>query len=428
MNIVKIQFEAFKSSTRAKQALKLLLINFAGIPLGIITSVILTRALGSEGFGDYSFIISIFTLSVIFATFGFFQAGSRALVINNSKKIAKQYYGAELVILLLLFFIMSALLVTYSLLDQNLKQKDLASVFILIVPLGIVFLASQYVETLLQADHRIDLLSAHRLLTKIIYVICLVYFLYLSDFSLENKKDNLVSVFYLYFLSQIVVFLFILWRLRPSFIALPIRLRKIWFYNQSFGFNVYIGSIFAVSFTSLSQILIGYFSENNSSVGFYTLALTFSAPLALIPNTIATVYYKEFSKTKVIPIKLLKLTLLISILAFLGLWLVLEKFIIVFYGEGFISVVKLSYIVSIGVLIHGFADVYNRFLGANGQSVPLRNSAIIIGIIAMISSMIFIPYFGGFGAAISKLIVALLYLTIIYIYYYNYIKRCNKEL
>lgn len=420
MKLIKAQLKAYKSSARAKQSFNLLLTNFLGIPLGIITSIILTKTLGAEGFGDYSFIISIFTFSVLIASFGFFQSGNRALVLNHNKKRAKQYYGAELFISLLIFLIIACFLAIYSFTDQNLKAKGLSELLLLVLPIGFVFLSNTYIETLLQADNRISLLSTYRLLTKLVYVIVLIAFI---GIVLAEIKEILLTVFYLYFFSQLLVFLIILWYLKPTFKALPKRLKELWLYNKTFGFNIYIGSIFAVGFTSLSQVLIGYFSESNSSVGFYALALTFAAPLALIPNTIATTHYKDFSRADKIPKKLLKITVGISLLALLCLWVILHPFINYFYGEEFMPVVRLNYIVSFGVLVHGFGDFYNRFLGANGQSVALRNSSFIVGGGAMLIGFALIPFFGEFGAAITRLVVGFIYLGTILWYYFNYTKR-----
>ena len=423
MKFIKNQLEAYKSSERAKQSLYLLLTNFASIPIGIVISIMLTKMLGAEGFGDYSFIVSIFTFAVLMITLGFFQSGNRVLVLNESKKRAKQYYGAELAILLLMFFLMTVFLAIYSFTDQNLKEKGLSDIFLLLLPLSFVFLADNYIEVLLQADNRIGLLSTHRLLTKLVYAVALIAFF---SISLVGKVETLVTIFYLYFLSKLLVFLFILWHLKPTFVSLSKRIKEIWFHNKTFGFNVYIGSVFAVGFTSLSPILIGYFSESNSGVGFYTLALTFSAPLAIIPSTIATSYYKEFSKTPKIPIKLLKVTLGICILALLCIWVILPPFINYFYGDGFKPVAMLNYIVSLGVLIHGFGDIYNRFLGANGQAIALRNSAFIVGAGALPIGLVLIPLFGEYGAAITKLSVSCIYLGIIFWYYLSYTK-CKDE-
>lgn len=420
MELIKQQLKAFSGNARARQSFNLLLTNFIGIPLGIITSIILSKTLGAEDFGNYSFIVSLFTFAVLLATFGFYQAGNRALVLNHNKKRARQYYGAVLIITCVLFALMTLCLVVYSFVDSNLVEKGLTTTFIYALPLGFVFLATKYIETLLQADNRIGLLSTYRLLTKVVYLFIL---LVIWHCSFAFQGSTLLTILYGYFIAQLSVFLCVLLFLKPSFLSVGKRAKELWLYNKNFGLNIYIGSVFAVGFTSLSQILIGYFSNSNSGVGFYALALTFAAPLALIPNTIATTHYKDFAKAKNISKKLLGITLAISVSALLVLWVILTPFISYFYGEEFLPVVDLNYIVSLGVLVHGFADFFNRFLGANGQSIALRNSSFVVGGGAMLLGIVFIPLLGEHGAAITKLTVGFIYLGIILWYYFNFTKR-----
>jgi hypothetical protein len=73
-----------------------------------------------------------------------------------------------------------------------------------------------------------------------------------------------------------------------------------------------LGSVFAIGFASLTELLISYFGVDNSRLGFYSLALTFTVPLSLIPNAIAITHNKVFLVAKNIPQKLLLFTIGLS--------------------------------------------------------------------------------------------------------------------
>jgi O-antigen/teichoic acid export membrane protein len=148
-------------------------------------------------------------------------------------------------------------------------------------------------------------------------------------------------------------------------------------------------------------------------------------PLSFIPNTIATTHYKEFSQLKVVPKKLLLLTIGISLGVLIALWLIVPVFVRFFYGEEFASVIDINFIVSLGVVLYGFGDFFNRFLGANGQGKTLRNSSFFVGAGVLISSILLIPKWGEYGAAFSKLIAGAVYLCII-IYHYNKFSKSKK--
>ena len=79
-------------------------------------------------------------------------------------------------------------------------------------------------------------------------------------------------------------------------------------------------------------------------------------------------------------------------------------------------------VASIGVLIYGMADFFNRFLGANGQGKALRNGALIVGISLLLMNLLLIPKYGAFGAAYTKVIAGVIYLINMLFYYFKFIK------
>lgn len=410
----------YKSTPRVRQVMGLFSVNIIGIPIGVFTSIVITRYLGAQGYGDYQFIQSIFSFAIIIFTFGFLQAGNRALVLNNDKQKAREYYGAELAITGGLFIIMSVFLVLYALFDGNIQEKQLDEFLLFVIPFGWIFLLSRYFETLFQADNRIRMLGQVRLFPKAGFLITglLLYFVFTN---IETNRLALVWAFYI--ATEVIVYTIILIKLKISFKNINKRFNEIWSYNKSFGFNVYLGSLFAVGFGQLTHILISYFGVDNSGVGFYSLALTFAMPLTFIPNTIATTHYKDFSDSRAVPKKLLLITLGLSLVALIGLWIIVPPFVRFFYGIEFKSVILLNFIVSIGVIAHGFGDFYNRYLGANGQGKALRNSSFYVGGSMMLFNLLFIPQWGEKGAAYAKLITGFVYLFVIGFYYLRFIKK-----
>ena len=409
----------YKSNPRAKQVLGLFSVNILGIPISIITSIIITRYLGVHGYGDFKFIHSIFGIAVIIFSFGFFQAGNRALVLNTDKQKAKEYYGAELAITGCIFVIMSVSLVLYAIFDTNIHEKQLGDFLLFIIPFGWVFLLPGYFETLLQADNRIKMLAQVRLYPAVGFLVTaiFVYFIFMED-----KMNKLTVIFAFNLATQIIIYFFIINKLQVSFQNIKIRLKEIWNYNKSYGINIYIGSLFILGF-SFSELLISYFGMNNSGVGLYSLALTFSTPLSFIPNTIATTHYKDFSVADEIPRKLILLTVILSLSAMIGLWIVVDPFVRLFYDKEFSSVIGLNFIVSFGVLAHGLADFFNRYLGANGQGKALRNNAFVVGASIFLFNFLLIPKWGEYGASYAKLISGFVYLGSIIFFYLNFIKK-----
>jgi O-antigen/teichoic acid export membrane protein len=411
--------KSFRNNQKLRQITRLLSANVIGIPLGIIASIFVTKYLGPEKFGDYMFIQNIFNFAIIIGTFGFFNSGNRAIINSKKKSHIKEYYGAEIVISIFLFLFIALAVIFFISFDKNIQSKQLFTTILMLVPFVFVYLFVRYFETLLQADNRINLLIKIRLYPKVLFAVSIICAYLLQK---EFSGSKLLIAYYLLMLSQLVVFVYVILSLKPSFKNLRKRIKDLVRLNKYYGWHVYIGSVFAVGFAQLSGILISYFGVDNTGVGYYALAITIAAPLSFIPNTIATTHYREFSIMSAIPQKVMHVTLAMSVAALLLSWLLIDPFINYFYGEDYQNVIPLFYIVSLGVCLHGLADFFNRFLGSHGQGKMLRNSSFIIGFCLLVMSVLLIPLWNEVGAAITKGATGLVYLVSIK-YFYNKFKK-----
>ena len=413
----------YLSNKSVKQFTGLFSANLLGLPLSFLTSIVITRYLGSQSYGDYKFFDSIFRIAIIICNFGFFNACNRALVLNEDKTKSREYYAVSLLIILILSIIMTLGLFVYSLYDSNIESKGLLKLFLCVLPFGFVYLINSSFEAMLHADNRIDLLAYIRFFPKIGYLLGgLIAMLWLNNVAFSK----LLIVCYIFLFTQLIVYAYVIYKLSPKFRNIKERLNEIWQYNKSYGFDIYIGALFAVGFATLPDLLISYFGIDNQGVGFYSLALMFASPLAFIPSTIATTKYREFSKLRNIPSKLIIITLVSSAFAMFGLWLFVPVFLDMCFEESFSPVANINYIVSFGVLMHGLADFFNRFLGAKGKGKLLRNSSFAVGISVLILNFILVPMYGAIGAAYAKVLSGLTYL-IIMLYCYKIVIRKVTE-
>lgn len=389
------------------------------LPLGFITSIVITRFLGSQAYGDYKFIDSVFRVAIILCNFGLFHAGSRALLLEKDRQRSREYYATILIITLILSVIMCIGLLVYAIFDPNISSKGLLKPFLCVLPFGVVYLVNHNFETLLQADNQMGLLSKVRLIPKLGYLFGgIVALLWLQDISF----NKLLLVCYIYFVTQLLVYIDVIIKLRPLFSNLRRRWEEIKHYNKTYGFDVYIGALFAVGFSTLPEILISYFGLDNQGVGFYALALMFASPLTFIPATMATTQYRKFAEIDTIPLKHIAITVFLSLFAMFGLWIVVPFIVKMFYSGNFEEVISLNYIVSFGVLLYGMSDFFNRFIGAKGMGKLLRNSSFIVGLTLLIANCTLIPMFGAYGAAWSKVIAGGIYLLTMLVCYHKTVK------
>jgi len=394
------------SSLRVRQAATLYAASFAGIPLSIFTSIVFTRFLGPQGYGDFTFLGSLFDFAIIIFPAGIFYAGNRALVLNNRPSTAREYYGATLVYFFFLFLMMAVSLLVYGLVDPNLAGKGLSRFFLLMIPVSWIFLLAPFFDNMLHADNRIHDLAATRIVPKLITFAAAAIIYSVAE---SYGGNRLAVIWGIYISAFLFVYVIVLLRIRVSFKNLGIRMQEIRKHHRGYGVHLYTGILFSAGAISLTYILISYFSADNTSVGFFTLAVAIARPLALIPGVIATTWFKEFASQDRISRKMLLVTLLLSMLALAGIYLLAGPFIRFFYREAFLPVIPLVHLTSVGMLMYGIGSFFNRFLEAKGRGKTVRNTHIAMGVTLLASNLLLIPSFGVTGAAVAMIIGSSVY-------------------
>lgn len=406
----------YTSSTKAKQVFGLYSVNLIAMPLTLVTSILLARYLGPVKYGNYKFIINICSLLAVIVNVGLFQSASRALLLNNDKKKSGEIYGATFFLTLFLSLVMSIVLGIIAVFYDDAETK---SGLIAILPFAFVFLFIRITEVMLRADNKINLLSQFKIGSPLLYLLAIL----LLFFLIKTYSVNHVILGYVF--SQIICVVYLVFRLKVYFSNLKTQLHELWALNKSYGFHVYIGSLFSIGISYLNPVLVGLFSSNNTGVGFYSIAIAITSPLAMIPVTVATVFYRDFTDKDNVPKKVLLTTIGLSIAALLLLCVIAKPFVNVFYGNEYDMVIPLTLIASIGTLLYGFGDFYNYFFSANGKGKLIRNTSIIVGTGTLLTNLLLVPNHGAYGAAFAKVAGGLIYGMTMLIYYYKNKKQQN---
>lgn len=399
----------YTSSIKAKQVFGLYSVNLIALPLTLITSILLARYLGPVKYGNYKFIINICSLLAVVVNVGLFQSASRALLLNNDKNKSGEIYGATLFLTLWLSLIMAVGIGLIAIFYDDIETK---SGLIAILPFAFVFLIIRITEVMLRADNKINLLSQFKIGSPLLYLLATLLLFFLL------KTDSVNHVIWGYVASQIICIIYLVSRLNISFSNLKTQLQGLWSLNKSYGFHVYIGSLFSIGISYLNPVLVGLFSSDNTGVGFYSIAIAITSPLAMIPVTVATVFYRDFTNKESVPKKVLLATIGLSLAALVFLCVIAKPFVNIFYGNEYDMVVPLTLIASIGTLLYGFGDFYNYFFSANGKGKLLRNTSIIVGTGTLLTNLLFVPNHGAYGAAFAKVAGGLIYfITMLFFYY-----------
>ncbi|HAQ61809.1 TPA: hypothetical protein DCR49_07425 [Candidatus Delongbacteria bacterium] len=405
---------------KVKQILALYGSMILGIVLGLVVSVFNTRFLGAEAFGDLKFVQSVYSFFAIIISFGFVVTASKLMAEKKNDAVRKELIGASVIITVILGIIFVIAIVIFAFFQKRFFTTDLSAVFLLLSPLFFIVPFTQSLESILQGENRIYELSFYRLFPHFIYLAGIIV-LYKFDYI------NLVTAVALQLLSFGISSAIVIYNLKPKYSNLGTVYRLIFHENKKYGFQVFLGSIIGVASTQLGPIAISYFSVNNTDVGYYSLALTITMPLVLIPTVIGTSMFKEFANREVIPKKATQFTVLISIFSLIIFLIIIKQVIILLYSKEFVNAVNLAYIVAAGQIFHGFGNYYNRFLGSKGQGAYLRNGAISVGITNIAGFIFLVPFFGANGAAITKLSSGIVFTVSMLFYYKKYTNNDSKK-
>ncbi|MFX0135595.1 MAG: oligosaccharide flippase family protein [Candidatus Hodarchaeota archaeon] len=400
---------------KTKQIFSLYLSLAFTLLLGIGVSVINTRFLGPEQYGDLKFLQNIFGFSVMFFTLGFFVSGARLIAQKENEKIKHEIIGILFSVATCISAALSIGYFVFSFFEEQIFNNELGIIIRIFCPLLFVYPFVICLQNIMQGDSRIYELSVFRLAPKLLYIIVAIVF----NFIIPLKLVSALSIQFLTLGLPIMVMIFLL---KPEFKNLKENSLRLWKENKYYGFQVYIGSLASVASSYLGAISLGYFG-NNIDVGFFSLAVTITMPLTMIPGVVGTTFFKDFTSMDSLPKKATMVTMVFSLFALLSYCLVIEKIILVLYSDEYYDVVSLSYIISAGCIFHGFGDYINRFLGAHGMGTALRNAAITVGLSNVSGYILLVYAFGVVGAAVTKLAAGIVYCIMMYFYYNVYIPK-----
>ncbi len=415
--VSKVQFKSLLRQTRGKkgkQIVSLLTSYGLGIVLGMGTSVVNTRILGAERFGDYKFIQSIFDFLMVFFSVGIFHTGGRLIAYQKYEKDKPQIIGTLYIItgIISFAFIVATLVVSY--VQEDIFDNRLGATIRLCLPLLFVFPFKVGMIKFLEGDNKIYSLSAFDITPKALY---LVVFLGIGYFATVSVEVALI----VYLVTNAIAIVAIAPVLKPKFTRIKAYTKTILKENKHHGYHIYIGTLVSNGSMQFGTFAISYFLDN-TNVGFFNLANTIAVPLSMVPQAVGTAFFKEFANLNKIPNKVFYATLGVSVGAFL-LFVGLIKFVVVLlYSEEFLPVVNLVYIISFAYLIQGFFLVINRFLSAHGIGKDLRNASFARGFINIVGFLLLTKFYGTTGASFTLLLANIAYFSYLWVKYRQFVR------
>lgn len=377
-----------------------------------ITTPYVSRVLGADGIGIYSYSSSVMAYFVMFSVLGTATYATReiARLRDNSPTLSKTFW--EIVII-------RAICTTICLIGWlilTISSTDYYLYFFALTPMLIstVFDITWFFIGLEMMGYTV----MRNTICKVVGIIALFVFV--------RDRDDLV----IYMLLNAVIQLF---GMISMWVYVPRLIGKVSFKTLSFRrhingtINYFVITIAISLYTVLDKVMIGLVTHDNFQNGYYEQAnkviviaetLAFTALNSVMGSRLS--YLFEKNKTDEIKERIsrsLDFSFLLVFGLLFGICAVAKNFVPVFFGDGYEPVIKMLYMKSPLLLFISISTILGSHYYIPAGLIKKSTILTIIGsIVNLIANILLIPTFGAEGAIIGTLIGEGL-IAVIYFYF-----------
>ena len=379
--------------------------------LPLITTPYISRVLGAENIGIYSYTISIVTYFILFGSLGVALYGRRQIAYEQEK--GKKYSKTFWEIFLLRIITMLISTIIFYCIFVNGEKYQLYYKILLLELLANCFDISWFFQGLEEFKKTVT----RNVIIKLISVICI--------FTFIKTHEDLPMYFVIYLLSTLIGNIS-LWFYLPKFLK-KVRLKQLNLVKHiKPTIGLFIPQIAIQVYTVLDKTMIGFIISDKSEVGFYEQSQKIIKVLLTIITSLGTVMlprianiFEKGNKTQVNTYmkKSFNTVYLLAFPMIFGIIAVSPNFVPIFFGQGYERVVSLMSITSLILLFIGLSNATGtQYLLPTKRQKEYTISVIIGALANFILNICLIWKFGAIGASIGT-VVAELTVTLVQIYF-----------
>lgn len=379
--------------------------------LPLLTTPYISRVLGAENIGIYSYTISIATYFVLFGSLGIALYGQREIAYNqkNRKKYSTIFW--EIIVLRTITMLIS--ITVFYFIFVNGKQYQEYYRILLLEIIGSCLDISWFFQGLEEFKKTVT----RNMIVKFISVISIFIFI-------KEPKD-LYLYFWIYVLSTLI-------GNGSLWLYLPKYLEKVTLKEMDIlrhlkpTISLFIPQIAIQVYTLLDRTMVGAIVENKSEVGYYDqgqkivkmlLAVITSMGTVMLPRIANTFANNEEEKVTQYMKKSFNMVFLLSIPMIFGIVIVSKSFVPLFFGKGYEKVAVLMNVISPIILLIGLSNVTGtQYLLPTKRQKEYTISVVCGAIVNFIMNCILIKNMEAVGASIGT-VIAEITVTCIQLYF-----------
>ena len=368
------------------------------IILPLLTAPYISRVLGAESIGIYSYALSISAYFISFGSLGVDLYAQREIAYyqDDKKKYSKTFW--EITILRMVTMSISILIFCFTFASSG-EYKVFYRILVIEL-LGKCFDISWFFKGL--EDFKKIVLR--NLVIKVLSII--------SIFTFVKTPDDLSLYFWIYVLSVILGNIS-LWLYLPKFICkVKIQSLKI-FKHLKPTVSLFIPQIAIQVYTLLDKTMIGAIYKDKSEVGYYEQAQKIINMLLTVITSLGTVmlprianFYanKKSDQVKSYMEKSFNFVFLLAFPMIFGIIAVAKDFVPIFFGQGYDKVIILMSVISPILLFIGMSNVIGtQYLLPTKRQREYTISVVIGSIVNLCINGCLIWNYGALGASIGTI-------------------------
>jgi len=390
------------------------------IVLPLVTTPYLSRTLGAESIGIYSYTLSIATYFVLFGSLGAAMYGQREIAYLQEEKKKRTIVFWEIFIMRLITMVISLIIFGFTYVRSG--------EYVIYYRILIIELISQVLDIswFFQGLEEFKKTVVRNSIVKIIFVASIFIFVkspedlykYILIATLSNFIGNLSLWLYLRkFLEKVEIKkLNVLKHLKPMI-------------------SLFIPQIAVQVYTVLDRTMIGKIWANKSEVGYYEQAQKIIKLLLTVVTSLGTVMVPRMASTyakgdkeqfRKYLLRSFNFTFLLAFPIMAGIALISKEFVPIFFGAGYEKVSILIPVISPIVFFIAVSNIlgYQYLLPTKRQkeyTISVTSGAIV----NFIFNLIFIWRFGAIGASIAT-VLAEFSVSMIQIFYARKIIKISE--
>lgn len=366
----------------------------------LVTTPYISRVLGAENIGIYSYTLSISAYFILFGTIGTNLYAQRQIAFFQKDRYKYSTIFWEVLLLRLMGMLMALVLFFSCFVIRN-NQYSLYYSVLLIELLGAIL----DISWLFQGLEQFKITVFRNSLVKIISIIMIFMFV--------KTKYDLLFYFLIYAISIIGGNLSLWFSLKKNLTKVSMNTLKP-LKHLAPSIILFVPQMAIQIYTILDRTMLGYLIVDKKEVGFYDqgqkliktmIAIVTALGTVMLPRMASKFSEGDHAGIREYIYKSFKMVCMISIPMSLGIFSVADSFVPLFFGDGYSPVILLLRIISPVIFFIGFSNVIGvQFLLPTKREKQYTISVICGALINFAVNVLLIPKFGAFGASVGTVI------------------------